>query len=291
LSNIKVFQDFFKTKIEKYSKKKYDHSNGKFNKSNNKIDQIDNKTLEKLEKVLGYKFSDRFILNNSLTHSSISKVNGSNFERLEFLGDRILNFCVAKMLFDEYQNMSESEMTPKLAHMISRETLFKVSQKIELEKFAKFRCQNKEKKIFADMMESIIGAMYIDSGSMEESAKFIKKHWKQLLKDEISNPRSELQELLHKYKINSPEYTVEKSEDNIFTSKIKILIAKNKMDNKMNNDSKINTDTKSKIDKTTTNYSQYEEIVSTGTGKSIKIATTQASENAILKIKEIVEKK
>lgn len=267
---IKDFNAFFKN--EPISSENNNFIQKRIVKKNKKPQQ---EVLRKIEEVIGYKFQNKNILQSAITHSSVSKINGCEFERLEFLGDRILNLSIAKMLFNEYSDMSESQMTPKLAHMISRETLFNISKEINLQNFAIFRCQNEEKKIFADMIEAIIAAIYIDSKNLIESEIFIKKYWKSLLKDTIYNPKSELQELLHKYKIETPEYINEKSDNEIFISKIIINL------NNLKNCNKLTADLNS-------NSSSQLIITTIGEGKSIKIASTKAAENAIEKINEIL---
>lgn len=248
--------DFIKKNFllsEKKSSKAYDHFN---------TQQISTKKISNLEKKIGYTFKNKNLLINALTHPSTSKNTGLQFERLEFLGDRILNLTIAKMVFFEYPQMSESEMTPRLAHMICRERLFDVSDKIELEKYAIFKSHTQTKKIFADMIEAIIGAIYVDDDNNHENVtNFIHRYWYEMIDDELSNPRSELQELLHKYKLPNPYYEITQKND-IFQSKIVIKIPN--------------------PEETT--------LTSIGEGKSRKIANTQSAKQSIESLKDFLKK-
>lgn len=183
------------------------------------------KALEELESIIEYRFDDLDLLKKALTHSSVSR-GTIDFERFEFLGDRILNLQIAKTLFEKNPQMTEGELAPKLAHLISRETLYKIAKKIHLKKFAIFRASNHSeenlKKIFADIIEAIIAAIFLDKGQSAAN-KFIDTHWQEFFSDEISNPRSELQELLHKYNLENPKYETTQVGE-IFVSHITIEI-------------------------------------------------------------------
>lgn len=229
---------------------------------------ISPETLNELEKKILYSFKNKDLLIDALTHSSLNKMNGLKFERLEFLGDRILNLCIAKMLFLEYPNMNESQMTPKLSHMVCRDMLFEMSEKINLKLYARFKCQNEDRKILADMVEAIIGAIYMDdiNHGTQNTEKFIYNYWYETINDELFNPRSELQEILHQHKLANPIYDVYQVNDT-FISKITI-----KADNN--------------FDQENSSY-----IVASGEGKSIKAANKEAASEAIDQINKILKKK
>lgn len=233
-----------------------------------RLKSISRETLNELEKKILYSFKNKDLLIDALTHSSLNKMNGLKFERLEFLGDRILNLSIAKMLFLEYPDMNESQMTPKLSHMVCRDMLFEMSEKINLKLYARFKCQNEDKKILADMVEAIIGAIYMDdiNHGTQNTEKFIYNYWYETINDELFNPRSELQEILHQHKLPNPIYDVYQVNDT-FISKITI-----KADNN--------------FDQENSSY-----IVASGEGKSIKAANKEAASEAIDQINKILKKK
>src|SRR5690606_7792015 len=81
---------------------------------------------------LGYSFSDNSLLRNALTHRSVSSENN---ERLEFLGDSVLNFVIAAELFQNYSRAPEGDLSRLRASLVNKETLVKVAQKLDLGDF------------------------------------------------------------------------------------------------------------------------------------------------------------
>ena len=91
------------------------------------------KDLSKLMNKLGYKFKDSQLLKQALTHSSFSKKN--NFERLEFLGDRVLGLVISREIFILYPNDTEGDLAKKISILVCKNTLVKVANLIDLEIF------------------------------------------------------------------------------------------------------------------------------------------------------------
>ncbi len=164
---------------------------------------IDN--LSKLEKKINIKFKNLDYLKKSVTHKSYDPLN--NFEKLEFLGDRILGFVISKKLIEMYPNESEGALDKKLASLVNRNKCIEVARLIELEKFILVRNKNKknklENKIIADSLEAIIGAIYYDK-DFKTAEKFILNMWKNFIKMSnitIIDSKTKLQEYsLKKYK-------------------------------------------------------------------------------------------
>ena len=143
--------------------------------------------LEELEKEIGYTFKQKELLKKALTHTSYAyeKKVDSN-EKLEFLGDSILEFISSKYLYQNYPNLKEGEMTKVRATVVCEKSLHKIAQK---HNFSDFLYLGKSEQvtggknrpaILADSVEAIIAAMYLDGG-LDKAEKFIIKN----LKDEI----------------------------------------------------------------------------------------------------------
>ena len=143
--------------------------------------------IEILEKELGYTFKQKELLKKALTHTSYAyeKKVESN-EKLEFLGDSILEFLSSKYLFENYPNLKEGEMTKVRATVVCEKSLHKIAQK---HNFSDFLYLGKSEQvtggknrpaILADSVEAVIAAIYIDGG-LDKAEKFITEN----LKDEI----------------------------------------------------------------------------------------------------------
>ena len=147
---------------------------------------MDNK-LSLLEKNIGYKFKNIDLLKNALTHTSYAnehKINSN--EKLEFLGDSILEFISSKYIFNNYPKLKEGEMTKVRATVVCEESLYKIAKKHNFSDFLfvgkseQLHQGNRKVAIMADSVEAVIAAMYFDGG-LENAEKFIVEN----LKDEI----------------------------------------------------------------------------------------------------------
>tara|TARA_B100000886_G_scaffold145552_1_gene98982 strand:+ start:25 stop:690 length:666 start_codon:yes stop_codon:yes gene_type:complete len=140
--------------------------------------------LNKLQKKIGINFKDDKLLVQSLTHKSFNAKN--NYEKLEFLGDRVLGFVISKKLLELYPNEKVGIIDKKLANLVNKNQCFEIGKELELYDYIltgnteKKKKVNIEKKIISDCCESLIGAIYIDKG-FEVSSKFILKYWKNYL--------------------------------------------------------------------------------------------------------------
>ena len=133
--------------------------------------------LEKLEENIGYKFKNINLLKNALTHTSYAyEHNVASNEKLEFLGDSILEFVSSEYMYNKYTNLKEGEMTKVRATVVCEKSLYKVAI---LHNFSDFLYLGRS-AILADSVEAVIAAIYIDGG-LEPSKKFIVDN----LKDEI----------------------------------------------------------------------------------------------------------
>jgi len=164
-----------------------------------------------LEKKIGINFKDKKLLIRSLTHKSFN--SSSNYEKLEFLGDRVLGLIISKTLLEIFPEDNEGSLDKKLASLVNRKKCCEISKKLNLENFivtgnAKSKKNKIEDKIISDACEALIGAIYLDQG-LSSAEKFILKLWKSSLNLNIKDPvdaKTKLQEYsLKKYK-TLPKY-------------------------------------------------------------------------------------
>lgn len=141
---------------------------------------------EKLQDIIGYKFTNIGYLTTALSHSSYInevKLNKTeNYERQEFLGDAVLELSVSEYLFDKFSNMPEGEMTKLRASLVCEPTLSYIARN-ELD-LAKYILLGKGEEntggrdrdsIISDVFEAVIGAIYLDGG-FEPALEFVKKY-------------------------------------------------------------------------------------------------------------------
>ena len=143
--------------------------------------------LEKFEENIGYSFNNKELVKRALTHTSYAYERGiKSNEKLEFLGDSILEFITSKYLYNNYPKLNEGEMTKVRATVVCESSLYKVAIKHNFSDFLYLGKSEivsggrKRPAILADSVEAIIAAIYLDS-NMENAAKFIVEN----LKDEI----------------------------------------------------------------------------------------------------------
>ncbi len=148
---------------------------------------VEMKNLSILEKNIGYKFKNVDLLKKALTHTSYAYENKvESNEKLEFLGDSILEFLSSKYIYNNYPNLKEGEMTKVRATVVCEESLYKIANKHNFSDFLyvgkseRMHQGNRKVAIMADSVEAVIAAMYFDSG-LETVEKFIIEN----LKDEI----------------------------------------------------------------------------------------------------------
>ena len=139
--------------------------------------------MQKLEETIGYRFRNRKLLETALTHSSFANERHDSgeesYERLEFLGDSILGHITADYLYHHEPPIPEGRMTRLRAELVCEQSLHRIAQRLELGQYMRLgkgeeRTHGRERpSILADMVESILAAMYLDSGSLEEPRRFV----------------------------------------------------------------------------------------------------------------------
>jgi ribonuclease-3 len=170
--------------------------------------------FKELEAVLHYTFKDQDLLTKALTHASAAEKPSGSYERLEFLGDRILGIVVAHMLYHSFPHETEGDLAQRLAYLVSAPLLAEVASGLYVEKHIKaalgsqFLKMKKKESILADVCEAIIAALYIDGG-LDIAWRFVETHWRPLLERNPvppRDPKSELQEWLQSRSQRVPAY-------------------------------------------------------------------------------------
>lgn len=168
-----------------------------------------------LEEILGYRFNDSGLLTRALTHSSLKNSgNDASYERLEFLGDRVLGLIIAELLIDEFPDSAEGKLAPRLASLVSGRTLADVARNLGLAKFILMTDgeaaagTNERDSVLADCCEAIIGSVYRDGG-LDAATTLVRRYWIPLLVEvEPRVSKSELQEWVQGRGLPLPRYTV-----------------------------------------------------------------------------------
>ena len=171
--------------------------------------------LERLQKKLGYQFETLDYLTQALTHRSAASINN---ERLEFLGDSILNFAIGKALFDQFPKANEGELSRMRATLVREHTLAIIAREFNLGEFLKLgpgelkSAGHRRESILADCVEAIIAAIYLDKGMEQAMQKMY--DWYAGFLAEIKpgeaqkDPKTRLQEFLQSRKQPLPIYEV-----------------------------------------------------------------------------------
>ena len=167
----------------------------------------DQKSIKTLEQRLSYTFQDRSLLEKALTHPS---AGGLPFQRLEFLGDRVLGLIIAEWLYELFPNDFEGHLTKRLANMVNRSALNRVALSIDLSEYIVSDTKMAyHSRVMADCCEALLGAIYLDSG-LDAVKTVIRMIWKPFLDAHESTPaidaKSALQEYLQGIKYPLPQY-------------------------------------------------------------------------------------
>jgi ribonuclease III len=172
-------------------------------------------SLNDLQTKLGYEFRQQILIAQALTHRSFGQPNN---ERLEFLGDSILNCVVASMLFDQYGKLDEGDLSRLRSNLVKQQTLYEIAQNLSLGSIMKMGDGEQKSggqrrpSMLADCVEAIFGAVYLDAG-FDIAAKVIKLQYEPILRSMNPNTlgkdaKTLLQEHLQGRKIPLPVYAV-----------------------------------------------------------------------------------
>ena len=216
------------------------------------------KKHKRLEDKIQYIFDDSQILSRALTHRSHSP---ENYERLEFLGDAVLDMVLSEKLYNHFSEIEEGRLSRNRAHLVNQKALAEIARSIELDshlilgKGENTTGKNRD-SILSDSLEAILGGVYIDGGF--ESVKLVIENLfnnviGQINSDDLfKDSKSALQEALQKNNIELPRYNLikTKGEQHEQTFEVECIVSSLK-------------------------------LVTNGTGKSLKIAEQQAAEKAL----------
>ena len=173
------------------------------------------RSYARLQQLLDYRFARQELLETALTHRSFAKTNN---ERLEFLGDGILNFVVAHLLFERFPGADEGQLSRLRAHLVKGAALAVLARKFHLGEYLHLG-QGERKSggfrrdsILAGALEAVIGAVYLDGGFTEVrrliDAIYQEKLGSLTLEQGLKDPKTRLQEFLQGRGMNLPEYRV-----------------------------------------------------------------------------------
>lgn len=179
---------------------------------------ISKKEYRWLEEKIQYIFNDPQILSRALTHRSHST---ENYERLEFLGDAVLDMVLSETLYNQFQELEEGKLSRIRAHLVNQKALAAIARDIELDKHLILgkgeRSTGKNRdSILSDSLEALIGSVYIDGG-FEEVQTIIQKLFHEMIRDINSDDlfidsKSALQEALQKNNMELPRYNLKKTQ-------------------------------------------------------------------------------
>ena len=172
--------------------------------------------FEKIEQIIGYNFQNRRLLQQALTHSSFSGKVSENYERLEFLGDRVLGVAVAEMLYKTFPGEPEGSLSQRHTSLVCKETVSEVVRNMGLDKYIRIANEDirENDNVLCDVGEVIIGAIFSESGADEPFA-YVRHHWEKQLHKAVIPPKdckTALQEMAHTKGLEMPVYEVIKRE-------------------------------------------------------------------------------
>lgn len=173
---------------------------------------MDRDTKTTIEQLLGHTPKDITLFDRALTHGS--RQGESNYERLEFLGDRVLGLVIADWLYHRFPREAEGKMNRRYASLVSRETCAEVGRAISLPQHIRLSKQAREGRaetsdnVVGDVIEALLGALYLEAG-LDACSAFVRQHWEPMLNGQRKapvHPKNGLQELAAAKKLGTPRY-------------------------------------------------------------------------------------
>ena len=175
--------------------------------------------VHEFEKKINYNLRNKSLIDLAFTHSSYKNKTNTDYERLEFLGDRVLSLVLSEYLFLKYPNENEGALSKRLSNLVSKQTLLEVANEISVKEMLKINSSEKKNlklkkniSILSDVCEALIGAIYLDT-NLDNAKKFIFNHWKKKVSKNIippQDPKSLLQEVAQKKGLDLPKYVLKK---------------------------------------------------------------------------------
>ncbi|MFN4008543.1 ribonuclease III [Pannonibacter sp.] len=174
--------------------------------------------LSRVEDRISHRFTDRSLLEQALTHASAlnNPQTGGSYQRLEFLGDRVLGLAVATMLHRNFPRADEGELARRLNHMVKRETCAEIAQDLKLGdamRISQSEAQTggrQKTALLADICEAVIAAIYLDAG-MATAEDFVRRQWEPRMltfSGPLRDAKTTLQEWAQARSLPAPTYDV-----------------------------------------------------------------------------------
>ena len=170
----------------------------------------------RLHELTGHEFRDLERLERALTHSSAGRENATDYERLEFLGDRVLGLLIAEMLHEKFPDAAEGELSVRLNALVNADACADVADELRLHEMiatgadVKRLTGKRMQNVRADVVESLIAAIYLEGG-LDDARAFVRRYWERRSEEANSGRRdgkTELQEWAHARGMAAPEYRV-----------------------------------------------------------------------------------
>jgi ribonuclease III len=168
-----------------------------------------------LRDTLGHDPADLALFERALTHGSVSK---ETYERLEFVGDRVVGLAIARWLYERFPGESEGKLSRRYNVLVSRETCAEIGREIGLPGWIKLGKQarddraNQSDNVIGDVVEALIGALLLDGG-LDTAEAFVRRAWASYVESQDrapKHPKSALQELAAAKEWAPPEYEIER---------------------------------------------------------------------------------
>ena len=169
--------------------------------------------LDFIRQTLGHEPNDMAMFELALTHAS---AGGENYERLEFLGDRVLGMVIARSLYERYPKEPEGKLSRRYNALVARETCAEIGRELGVPTLVRLGKQAREDRagqsenVVGDVVESLIGALLLDGG-LGAAESFILTAWGEYLEEQVrapEHPKSTLQELAAARGLKAPVYEV-----------------------------------------------------------------------------------
>lgn len=191
--------------------------------------------FKKLIKLTGHSFKDENLLHTALTHSSVQASDQGNYERLEFLGDRVLGLLISEMLCHFFPKATEGELSVRLNGLVNADTCAEIALEMGLHNMVYVGPEMKNlegrrlSNMHADVVEALIAVIYIDGG-LEAVRPFINRFWQKRAQQSDAGRRdakTELQEWAHTQNGAQPHYRIMKrhgpDHDPIFKVEVRLV--------------------------------------------------------------------
>lgn len=194
----------------------------------------DDQLVAAIAEITGTRVKDRVRLRAALTHASARKGDAADYQRLEFLGDRVLGLAVAEMIFADYPQAPEGELSLRLNALVNAETLAEIADEagmpdlIRTSGEVRARASRNQVNLRSDVMEAVIAVLYLEGG-MDAARAFIRRFWgprSRLATAARRDAKTALQEWAHQAHAAAPTYAVDNrsgpDHDPVFTVSVTV---------------------------------------------------------------------